>query len=99
MSAQVDVEVEEDIDVYEPKMWSVIFVNDDTTPMGFVISLLMSIFKHDIASAEELTLAIHNLGSAVVGEYTFEIAEAKAIEVTNLSRASGYPLNCIIRES
>ena len=60
--------------------------------MEFVISMLVSVFKHNEKSAIALTLAIHNKGSAVAGIYSFEVAEQKAVDGTNLARAQGYPL-------
>lgn len=87
---QVDDKVK--VKVSMPKMWKVIFVNDDTTPMDFVILLLTDVFKHSEDSANELTMQVHTSGSAVVGVYSFEIAESKAVESTTLARNSGYPL-------
>lgn len=76
----------------EPGKFKVIVCNDDVTPIEFVVSMLMSVFKHDQKSALELTLQIHNSGSAVAGIYSFEIAEQKAVDGTNLARANGFPL-------
>jgi ATP-dependent Clp protease adaptor protein ClpS len=75
-----------------PSMWKVLMLNDDQTPMEFVIELLTSIFKHNENQAKELTLEIHNTGSAVVGVFNHEIAENKAVESTKLSRLNGFPL-------
>jgi ATP-dependent Clp protease adaptor protein ClpS len=77
----------------EPKKYKVVFLNDDKTPMEFVIEVLMNIFNHDDQSSHELTIKIHTEGSAVVGVYPFEIAEQKGIETTQLARQAGYPLN------
>jgi ATP-dependent Clp protease adaptor protein ClpS len=62
------------------------------TPIEFVISMLISVFRHNEKSALELTLSIHNSGSAIAGTFTFEVAEQKALDATNLARAHGYPL-------
>ena len=62
------------------------------TPIEFVISMLIAVFRHNEKSALELTLSIHNSGSAVAGTFTFEVAEQKALDATNLARAHGYPL-------
>lgn len=75
-----------------PKMWKVIFLNDDKTPMEFVIDLLTQVFKHNESRAKEITLEIHQTGSAVVGVYTHEIAETKGIESTSIARQQGFPL-------
>jgi ATP-dependent Clp protease adaptor protein ClpS len=81
-----------------PNLWKVVFLNDDKTPMEFVIELLTVVFKHDFKSAKELTLEIHNTGSAVAGIYAHEVAEHKSIEATQLSRANGFPLQIKIEE-
>lgn len=85
-------------DVAPPNLWKVVFVNDDTTPMEFVIGLLITIFRHDEESASQLTLEIHNTGSAVAGLYTYEIAEQKAIDATNVSRNNNFPLQIRVEE-
>jgi ATP-dependent Clp protease adaptor protein ClpS len=76
----------------EPSKYKVIVCNDDQTSMEFVVSMLMTVFKHDEKSALTLTLQIHQKGSAVAGIYGFEIAEQKGIDATNLARAHGWPL-------
>ena len=98
--AGTDVQIDEKIKVKvsEPKMWKVIFLNDDHTPMDFVISLLMDIFKHEYQSAYTVMLQVHEQGSGVAGVYTHEIAEAKSVEATTLSRTNGYPLQIRMEE-
>jgi ATP-dependent Clp protease adaptor protein ClpS len=76
----------------KPKNWKVIILNDDKTPMNFVVSILMKIFRHSVTSAEELMMKIHLEGSAVGGVYPFEIAEAKSVETVDLARQNGFPL-------
>lgn len=78
--------------IKEPTKFKVIIHNDDITPMEFVMDILMGIFKHSSEISMELTLKIHNEQSAVVGIYTYEIAEQKAIDATLLARNNGYPL-------
>jgi ATP-dependent Clp protease adaptor protein ClpS len=76
----------------EPGKFRVIVCNDDTTPVEFVISMLIAVFKHDEKSALELTLQIHNRGSATAGIYSYEVAEQKGVDGVNLARAHGWPL-------
>ena len=76
----------------EPGKFKVVVCNDDVTPVEFVISMLVAVFRHDEKSALELTLKIHNSGSAVAGTFSYEVAEQKALDATNLARANGYPL-------
>jgi ATP-dependent Clp protease adaptor protein ClpS len=94
MTIETDVVIDERIEksVKEPSKYKVIFLNDDLTPMDWVIDMLVRIFKHSHTTAESLTLQIHNEGSAVVGIYTYEIAEQKGTEVVNASRDRGFPL-------
>ena len=76
----------------EPSKFKVMVLNDDYTPMDFVIALFVTVFKHNEAAAVDLTMKIHNEGSAVAGVYTYEVAEQKAIDATNLAREHGHPL-------
>ena len=89
-----DVKIDEKIEltVDEPSKYKVVFLNDDTTPMEWVIDLMKLVFNHSQETAEKLTLTIHSEGSAVVGIYTFEIAEQKSVESVNASRERGFPL-------
>jgi ATP-dependent Clp protease adaptor protein ClpS len=100
MTTATDIKLDEKIKqkVVEPKKWKVIFLNDDQTPMDFVVSVLTQVFKHSEEGARDITLQIHQQGSAVAGTYTFEIAEAKAVESTNLARENGFPLQIKLEE-
>jgi ATP-dependent Clp protease adaptor protein ClpS len=89
-----DIQIDEKIkiEITEPKRYKVLFLNDDKTPIDFVIDVLMSVFKHTEETAKDLTLKVHHEGSAVVGTFTYEIAEQKGIETTQLARQAGFPL-------
>ena len=76
----------------EPGFYKVIFLNDDVTPMEFVIEICQKIFKHDANTAANITMTIHHEGAAVVGVYSYEIAEQKGIETTVQARNNGFPL-------
>lgn len=76
----------------EPPKYKVIFLNDDHTPIEWVIELLVDIFKHSHETAEKITLTIHTEGSGVAGIYSYEIAEQKAVEATTVTRNQGFPL-------
>ena len=93
---QIDEKIEKVVDI--PKRYKVVLLNDEQTPMDWVIGVLMTIFKHSETTAKELTLTIHNEGSGVAGTYTYEIAEQKATEVVNVSRDRGFPLNVKLDE-
>ena len=91
-TADVQIDEKIKIDITEPKRYKVLFLNDDKTPIDFVIELLLRVFKHNREQAEQITLTVHNEGSAVVGVYNYEIAEQKGVEATNQARAAGFPL-------
>jgi ATP-dependent Clp protease adaptor protein ClpS len=95
-----DIQLDEKIKVTisEPKRWKVILLNDDSTPMEFVIGVLTEIFKHTQDTAREIMLDVHETGSGIAGVYSFEIAEAKAVEATNSARTNGHPLQIKLEE-
>lgn len=93
---QIDEKIKQKIQ--EPKRWKVVLLNDDTTPMDFVVGILTEIFKHSQETAKNVTMEIHNTGSGIAGVYSFEIAEVKAVEATQLARANGFPLQIKMEE-
>ena len=76
----------------KPNRYKVIVYNDDVTPVDFVIVMLCTIFKHSVDAATELTLKIHNQGSALAGIYSHEIAEQKTLDATAMAKENGFPL-------
>ncbi len=98
MSTDTAVEEKVVVSLQPPKMWKVIFINDDQTPMELVIELLMGIFKHNESKAKDITLEIHEQGSGVAGIYSFEIAEQRGMEATSIARANGSPLRITVEE-
>ena len=89
-----DVKLDEKISITAelPPKYKVIMLNDNATPMDFVTSILCLVFRHTDETAKKIMLTIHEEGSAVVGIYTYEIAEQRALEATTLSRNNGFPL-------
>ena len=73
-------------------MFKIIYLNDNATPMEFVIETLIDSFEYSVETAEKITQDIHETGSAVVAVLPFEIAEQKGIEVTVQARSQNYPL-------
>ncbi|NBP17014.1 ATP-dependent Clp protease adaptor ClpS [bacterium] len=80
------------VEVKEPPMFKVIYVNDDQTTMEFVIESLVAVFKKDREEAEQITIKIHEDGSAVVAILPYELAEQKGIEVSIMAKRNGFPL-------
>lgn len=81
-----------DIDLHEPTNYTVVLLNDNQTPMEFVVDVLESIFHHDHDRAMNVMLNVHDKGEGAAGTYTFEIAEQKGLETTVSARSQGYPL-------
>jgi len=78
----------------QPKMFKVVLLNDDYTPMDFVIDVLMRFFNLDYEKATQIMLHVHTRGKGVCGVYTYQIAEAKAKIVNDFAREHEHPLQC-----
>lgn len=79
-----------------PKRYKVVLLNDDFTPMDFVIEVLMRFFAMDEAKATQVMLAVHHQGKGICGIYSREVAETKAYQVNQYSRQHEHPLMCQI---
>ncbi len=77
-----------------PSMYKVFLLNDDYTPMDFVVEVLTVFFNMDQEKATQIMLAIHTQGKAVCGVFSRDIAETKAAQVNQYSRQSQHPLLC-----
>jgi ATP-dependent Clp protease adaptor protein ClpS len=80
----------------EDTQWNVLLLNDDTTPMDFVVDVIEQVFDIDLENARRLMLRIHNEGTVECGAYSQEIAEAKADQVMYLAREHRHPLQCVV---
>lgn len=98
MSTETSVEEKVVVSLQPPKLWKVVFINDDQTPMELVIDLLTGIFKHNESKAKDITLEIHETGSGVAGIYPFEIAEQKGMEAMGIARQNGSPLRVTVEQ-
>ena len=85
-------------DIAFPKKCNVILLNDDVTPMNFVVEVLIGLFEHTTETAEDVMLYIHKTGKGVAGTYDPEVAEQKAYETQQLSRSKGFPLTVDIEQ-
>jgi ATP-dependent Clp protease adaptor protein ClpS len=77
-----------------PPMYKVMLLNDDYTPMEFVILVLERFFGIGHGQATEIMLTVHKKGLAVVGTFSFEVAETKVAQVMDLARRDQHPLQC-----
>lgn len=82
-----------------PPLYRVILLNDDYTPMEFVVDVLESIFGMDRTTATRVMLEVHTKGRGVCGVFTFEIAETKVAQVTAYSQQNQHPLLCTMEEN
>jgi ATP-dependent Clp protease adaptor protein ClpS len=78
--------------VKEPPLYRVVYLNDNQTSYEFVVESLMEHFDYTAETADQITIDIHESGSAVVAVLPYEIAEQKGVEVTMLARAQSFPL-------
>ena len=79
-----------------PPMYVVVLMNDDYTPMDFVIEILQQYFAMNLDQATQVMLTVHYEGKGVAGVYPRDIAETKANQVNNYARSQGHPLLCQI---
>ena len=82
----------------KPSMYKVVLLNDDFTPMEFVIFILQSFFQKSLEEATTIMLHVHQNGVGICGVYTFEVAETKVSEVMDLARQHGHPLQCTMEK-
>ncbi|THB72984.1 MAG: ATP-dependent Clp protease adapter ClpS [Gammaproteobacteria bacterium] len=106
MSEDRDLEKEEGVAVQEakpklgqPKRYKVVLLNDDYTPMDFVVHVLEYFFQMDRPQATQVMLQVHTQGKGVCGIYPRDIAETKEEQVNRYSRAEQHPLMCVIEEA
>ena len=76
----------------KPSLYRVLMLNDDYTPMEFVVMVLQRFFGHDSESAQRIMLHVHQRGVGVCGVFPYEIAETKAAQVMNFARQNEHPL-------
>jgi ATP-dependent Clp protease adaptor protein ClpS len=82
-----------------PPLFRVVLLNDDYTPMEFVVDVLESFFGMDRTTATRVMLEVHTRGKGVCGVFTFEIAETKVAQVTTYSQQHQHPLLCTMEEN
>jgi ATP-dependent Clp protease adaptor protein ClpS len=80
----------------EPEQWRVLLLNDDYTPMDFVVQVLESIFLKSPAEAYRVMMQVHTQGSGLAGVYTHDVAETKVATVVDLAQEAGYPLQAAL---
>jgi ATP-dependent Clp protease adaptor protein ClpS len=81
-----------------PNMYRVLLLNDDYTPMEFVVHVLERFFQKDREAATRIMLHVHNHGVGECGVYTFEVAETKVSQVMDFARQNQHPLQCVMEK-
>ena len=87
-----NIALEERVKTKKPSLYRVLMLNDDYTPMEFVVMVLQRYFGHNSESAQRIMLHVHQRGVGVCGVFTYEIAETKAAQVMNFARQNEHPL-------
>jgi ATP-dependent Clp protease adaptor protein ClpS len=81
-----------------PPMFKVLLLNDDYTPMDFVVQVLEKFFQKDTDEAVRIMIAVHQNGVGLCGVYPFEVAETKALQVVEFARSNDHPLQTAIEK-
>ena len=85
--------------IKEPSLYSVVLLNDDYTPMQFVVDVLETLFQKSPAEAYRIMMQVHNNGRGVAGIYPWEVAETKVDTTVTLAREAGFPLQAVSEEA
>ena len=98
MSNGIEIELEDEIDLQEPKKYKVFLLNDDFSTMDFVIDVLVKVFRKSVDEASVIMINIHNNGKEICGTYSYEIAGTKVAQVKAMAREKGFPLKATMEE-
>ncbi len=96
LGGAIDVENEKKIQI--PRKYKVMLMNDDYTPMDFVVLVLRRFFGKDEGQANQIMLDVHKKGLGIAGVYTLEVAEMKVMQVNQFARLNQHPLKSILEE-
>ena len=95
-SFSTDLATKEKVEAKKPKLYKVILLNDDYTPMEYVVKLLKIVFMKSENEAVNIMLMVHKKGSGICGIFTKEIAETKVETVLRMAKSDQHPLKCIM---
>jgi ATP-dependent Clp protease adaptor protein ClpS len=98
MSSTQQEAVAEKVTVKGPNKYQVIFLNDNVTPMDYVVQCLVTIFGKTAEESKDITIEVHEKGRSIAGIYSYEVAEQKCIETVTDARTNGFPLDVIMEE-
>ena len=86
-------------EIKQPPLYRVVLINDDYTPMEFVVDILETIFGMERTRATQVMLEVHTKGKGICGVYNYEIAETKVAQVMGIAKQHEHPLLCEMEES
>ena len=95
---QSNVIVKTKVKVKKPSLYRVLLLNDDFTPMEFVVEVLARFFRMDLESATQVMLHVHQNGVGECGVFTYEVAETKVTQVMDHARKNQHPLQCVMEK-
>lgn len=98
MSNEIEIELNDELDLQEPKKYKVFLLNDDFSTMDFVIDVLVKVFRKSVDEASVIMINIHNNGKEICGTYSYEIAGTKVAQVKAMARENGFPLKAVMEE-
>jgi len=94
----VERRTKEKVKTRKPPLYKCILLNDDYTPMEFVVEILKSVFHKSQADATRIMLHVHQNGMGIAGVFAYEIAETKVRTVEELAKENQYPLKCVMEK-
>ena len=83
----------------KPPLYRVLMLNDDYTPMEFVVLVLQRFFGHNNEAAQQIMLHVHQRGVGICGVFTYEVAETKVTQVMDFARQNQHPLQCTLEKA
>ena len=92
------ISVKSKVETKKPSMYKVLMLNDDYTPMEFVVEVLQAFFSMSRDRAMQVMLQVHQQGIGVCGVFTYEVAEMKVTQVIDMARKNQHPLQCAIEQ-
>ena len=94
--SSTDIVTQEKVELKKPKLYKVILLNDDYTPMEYVVKLIRIVFRKSESEAVNIMLMVHKKGSGICGIFTKEVAETKVETVLKMAKGDQHPLKCIM---
>ena len=86
------------LETQHPSMWKVLLLNDDYTPMEFVVLLLESVYDKSPTEAYRIMMMVHTQGQGLCGVYPFDVAETRVAKTEELAQDAGYPLKAVMEQ-